>query len=48
MEDSTNYYDPKTWPTAELAESYRLISLLPVLSKLFEKLLLSKISIMES
>jgi len=30
---------------AELAESYRAISLLPVLSKLFEKLLLSSINI---
>jgi len=30
---------------AELTESYRPISLLPILSKLFEKLLLSRISI---
>jgi len=30
---------------AELAESYRPISLLSVLSKLFEKLLLSRINI---
>jgi len=32
MESSTNHHDP------ELTESYRPISLLPVLSKLFEKL----------
>ncbi|KAH0944411.1 hypothetical protein HN011_009142 [Eciton burchellii] len=35
----------KPGKSAELAKSYRSIKLLPVLSKLFEKLLLSKISI---
>jgi len=35
----------KSSKPAELAESYRPISLLPVLSKLFEKLLLSRINI---
>jgi len=34
MEDSANYYDPDK--SLEFAELYRLISLLPVLSKLFE------------
>jgi len=33
----------KPGKSAELAESYRLISLLPVLSKLFEKFLLSRL-----
>jgi len=35
----------KSGKPAELTESYRPISLLPVLSKLFEKLLLSRINI---
>jgi len=33
----------KPGKSAELAESYRPISLLPILSKLFEKLLLSRL-----
>jgi len=45
MEGSTNYNDLKPGKPAELIESYRLISSLPVLSKLFEKLLLSRINI---
>jgi len=46
MEASTNYYDPEACSkAAELVELYRSISLLPVLSKLFEKLLLARISI---
>jgi len=48
MKGSTNYNDPED-KLAELTESYRLISLLPLLLKLFKKLLLSRVSIvMES
>jgi len=41
----TNYYDQKPGKFAELTESYRSISLLPVLSKLFEKILFPRLSI---
>jgi hypothetical protein len=39
MENSTNSYDPESDKFAEFPELYRLISSLPVLSKLFKKLL---------
>jgi len=43
MESSANQHDPEAGKPAELVESYRPISLLPVLSKLFEKLLPSRL-----
>jgi len=43
MESSANHPDPEGKP-AELAESYKPSSVLPVLSKLFEKFLLSRLS----
>jgi hypothetical protein len=48
MRDNINYYNSEAWQIFRTVESYRPISLLPVLLKLFEKLLLPKIIIMES
>jgi len=44
MEDSANHYDQEIGQTGK-AESYRPISLLSVLLKLFDKLLLPKLSV---
>jgi len=45
MEDSAKYYNPEAGKPAQLAESYRIISLLPLLSKLFVELLLPRFSV---
>jgi hypothetical protein len=42
-EDSADYYDPEAWQYCRTAELYKPISLLPALSKLFEKLLLLRL-----
>ncbi|GFX14749.1 RNA-directed DNA polymerase from mobile element jockey [Trichonephila clavipes] len=44
MEDCGRRTDFKTWQNSALAESYRPISLLPVLSKLAEKIILARLN----
>jgi hypothetical protein len=43
MENSWNYYGPKPSKNLSEVESYRPISLLPIMSKLFEKLMLKRL-----